>query len=301
MNLLDPYEDATVDIAAMTAFPHVFMRGWLRHSSWSGVVFWTFFQFSHYCITLAAAAPTVGSDGQPVHLGESRGGDPQRNITCVGTTPDLQLPIFENGFDPNQATMQELCAKPQYGGGLPGQHAGGYCFDRPQYLPIGEVAFDTGPSAHTSAILQNPRFMLACLYRCFCNYGLPAATAAHDDTSPVQQPRSDWPLYPRLIEESHNTYELQLDINNDFTTSRFSKVGKQGKASVLSLVIYNVEESNYTRYWNGGERTTLSLDPGNSIQCRGDLPSFVIPSPYTTADFTSLQKLCATQLNGGRG
>lgn len=38
-------------------------------------------------------------------------GDPRRNITCLGSGYDLQLPVRSNGFDPNGLTMQELCAK----------------------------------------------------------------------------------------------------------------------------------------------------------------------------------------------
>ena len=46
-------------------------------------------------------------------------------ISCVGKS-NQQLPV-QADFDPNAKTMQQLCAKTDYGGGLAGQHIGGYC------------------------------------------------------------------------------------------------------------------------------------------------------------------------------
>lgn len=43
-------------------------------------------------------------------------GDPRRNITCLGSSYDLRLPIRPDGLDLNTLTMQQLCAKPVYGG-----------------------------------------------------------------------------------------------------------------------------------------------------------------------------------------
>lgn len=43
-------------------------------------------------------------------------GDPRRNITCLGSSYDLQLPIRSDSTNPNEYTMQQLCAKTIYGG-----------------------------------------------------------------------------------------------------------------------------------------------------------------------------------------
>ena len=231
--------------------------------------------------------------------------DPRNNITCLGNNPDLQLPIL-NGFDPNQVTMQKLCAKPQYNGGPPGEHAGGYCIDPPYTYHIGEVAFDMSPAAQANDQLQNPRVLLACIYRCFCNYRL-------QDTS--IQPKSNWPSFRTYLQQSRYSYELQLDINNDFSTPRAQKMGKRGQTSVIGAAVISFPELSLPqdlaqhggeflarlRRQHGGQHTHLSLDPGNEIECRGDLPTFILPTPYTAAVFISLQQMCATQPNGGKG
>ena len=226
--------------------------------------------------------------------------DPRNNITCLGDKPDLQLPVF-HGFDPNQVTMQKLCAKPQYNGGRRGEHAGGYCIDRPYRHHLGEVAFDMSPDAQANEHLQNPRFLLACTYRCFCNYRLA-------DTS--IQPWTNHPSFPSYYYPSLYSYELQLDINNDFSLPRAQKMGTRGHTMVSVALVADFRELSITpRQWaqtryqgrHGGQHTYLSLDPGNKIQCRGNLPTFLLPYPLTTADFTSLQHMCATQPNGGKG
>ncbi|KAL8731381.1 MAG: hypothetical protein Q9166_003473 [cf. Caloplaca sp. 2 TL-2023] len=117
------------------------------------------------CIRAAAAA-----NFDPA-LANSR-----NNITCVGKGYDLELLIIGD-FNPNTLTMQQLCAKPQYGGGLPDQHVGGWC-ERwisvpPPVMSPQNMAFDISPAARVNQILANPRVFLACTYRCFCNSGLP--------------------------------------------------------------------------------------------------------------------------------
>ena len=52
--------------------------------------------------------------------------DPAGAIKCVGDRYDGELPVDEY-FNPNTVSMQKLCAKPQYGGGSPGTHIGGWC------------------------------------------------------------------------------------------------------------------------------------------------------------------------------
>lgn len=54
-------------------------------------------------------------------------GDPGRNITCLGSSYDLQLPIRPDGVDLNELIMQQLCAKPVYGGASIENALGGWC------------------------------------------------------------------------------------------------------------------------------------------------------------------------------
>ncbi len=223
---------------------------------------------------------------------------PENNISCVGRFPDLKLPLLNDGFDPNNASMQQLCAKTQYGGSAK-HHAGGYCWARPGTFSYhsadndttGDVGFDMSPIAQASTQLQNPRFLLACFYRCFCNYGLQDASV---------QPKSRYAYFRTSMARSLFSYELQLDLDNDFTTSQLLKMGKQGARRVKSTRV--PERSELAQAKDPTSRMgrgSITLDPANEIECRGNLPNFVLPSPYTMSDFTSMQELCATQLSGG--
>ena len=63
--------------------------------------------------------------GQEFDLAEA---DPNSNITCLDDSYDLELPLQAH-WNPNTVSMQSLCAKPQYGGGLPGENIAGWCED----------------------------------------------------------------------------------------------------------------------------------------------------------------------------
>lgn len=43
----------------------------------------------------------------------------------------------------------------------------------------------------------------------------------------------------------------------------------------------------------------ISHDIQNRIECRGDIPPFGLPPPYTSDRFANLQELCASRLSGG--
>ena len=241
----------------------------------------------------------ANSSGFALQNADSEEATPQNNITCVGQFPDLKLPLLNDGFDPNRSNMQELCAKTQYGGGAPGHHAGGYCWAKPgsfSYHTIdndttGDVGFDLSATAQASTQLQNPRFLLACFYRCFCNYGL---------HSPSTQPKSRYALFRTSMARSFFSYEMQLDLNNDFTTPRLLKMGKQGTRRVKSIRVPERSESTQAKSPTSRlGRALVTLDPANEIECRGSLPNFVLPSPYAMSDFDNIQELCATQLSGG--
>ena len=257
-------------------------------------------ELGHYTLDLNSTFPTNESAGFATHDGPvTKTFIPENNITCVGVAPDLRLPLLQDGFNPNVASMQQLCAKTQYNGGKPGQHAGAYCWTKPgtsSYNSLsndttGDVGFDLSPQSQASSQLQNPRFLLACYYRCFCNHGL------HD---PTIQPKSKYSYFRTSMTRSLFSYELQLDMDNDFTTPRLLKRGKQGGRRVKSTRVPERPETAQLANPSarqGGEY--ISLDPRNEIECRGDLPSFVLPAPYATSDFKNLQELCATQMNGG--
>lgn len=216
--------------------------------------------------------------------------DPWGNITCVGSSLDIRLPMLGD-FNPNRVSMQKLCAKPQYNGGARGQHAGAFCFLPPHEGFTGEVAFDFSDGAQASKELQNRRLLITCFYRCFCNYGL---------TDPLMQPKSNWPYFRTGRRPSISTYELQIDVNNDFTTPAEQKMGRRGLTSVDSLqLIAWTQITQPLQAISNEEHQYLSLDPGNEIVCRGNLPDFTLPSPYRTSDFKNIQEMCAMQLTGG--
>ena len=218
-------------------------------------------------------------------------------------------------FNPNGLSMQRLCVKPQYGGGAQHQHAGAYCFNpiepdsepdssferyssstsdsddefaREPAVMLGKVVFDPHRGAQASQQLQNPRFMQACVYRCFCNYGV-------EDVS--RQPLSK--NYPVELWDAQLGYELQIDINNDFTVPRASKMGDQARGIVESIRIMTMPQIDSLGAGFLPHSTYMNLDPGNEIECEGNLPDFVFPSPYTRASFSSVQDLCAVAISGG--
>lgn len=184
--------------------------------------------------------------------------------------------------------MQELCAKPQYGGLGFGKHAGAYCHVKRGEKRIREVGFgpmDASPSRpDVSRILQNPRFRQACFYRCFCNYGIENA---------FEQPKNDGLGGPHR--RSSEAYQLRLDINDDFSTNSTEKLGTQGKRWVRSSVLAIEPE------WQSFQlsHVAVSLARENEIKCHGPLPSFVLPPLFQRSDFVNLNHFCAVQWSGG--
>ena len=84
------------------------------------------------------------------------------DITCLGSAYDLDLPAGPNvGFNPNNVSMQHLCAQRRYGGGPAGQNIGGHCVfgankaTRQVGFDIGGVVLDEG----VNPVLANPRVM----------------------------------------------------------------------------------------------------------------------------------------------
>ena len=286
----------------------------------------------HYCLLLIAlfsshlAVPVSAKyRARNKHFRENfdpAEADPKRNITCIGSAYGMDLPIIESShFNPNGHTMQALCAKPQYGGSGPLNHAGAYCYgpiapgepsdsgsepedwmtastgsgssyngseDGTAAVMLGKVIFDPHPGALASSQLQNPRFMQACLYRCFCNYGL-------DDVS--QQPLSNH--YPTELWDAEDGYELKIDVENDYTTPIEDKMGDPSRGIVESYIFGKMPQIDSRGAGYLVHTSRMNMDPGNEIECSGALPEFAFPSPFTQANFSSNQELCAVALSGG--
>lgn len=223
--------------------------------------------------------------------------DPSRansyhNISCVGDSYDLRLPL-QPGWNPNKKTVQQLCAKPQYSGGLPGQHAGGWCNHN-------EVMFDDSPDAQVNPQLANYRMFLGCRYRCFCNHNIPVENRNVQPKPSEAQTALQLKVNER---ESFMTYEVRLDVQNDFTTPPDKNKGSLGYDEVDVLQVSHFKEVQPSESLRRPHRDYISLDEGNKITCSGDLPTFQLPAPYTVSpphsDFQNNQQLCAVQLNGG--
>ena len=269
------------------------------------------FLFSNYLIFTASAT----YNSRRAHYKENfdpAEADPRGNVSCVGDTYDLKLPMLEN-FNPNGLSMQKLCVKPQYGGGAQYQHVGAYCynplgsswmsgsdyesnwsssssdeFTREPAVMQGKIVFDSHRGAHASQELQNPRLMQACIYRCFCSYGV-------EDV--LKQPLSR--NFPVELWDAQLGYQLQIDINNDFTIPRANKMGESTQGILESTPIVTKPQIDSHGAGFLPHTAYMNLDPGNEIECTGDLPDFVFPSPFTRADFSSTQELCAVALSGG--
>ena len=215
--------------------------------------------------------------------------NPEGRITCLGDSYPLQLPAQPH-FNPNHLSMQQLCAKPQYGGGLRGQHLGGWCYSGPPLSDSpqrGVVVFDTSDAAQPNVQLQNPRTLLGCLYKCFCG-GRSNRIPAQPETFRGE----------RRDVMSGITYEVKIDIVDDFVVPQRQHSSTRGRhvPAASYEVITEIEAGlnqagGYTRY--------VSMDYANYIQCRGDLPTFILPPPYEISSFDSLQKLCSVTMGGG--
>ena len=248
--------------------------------------------------------------------------DPRRNITCLGSSYALQLPIRRDGINPNDFTMQQLCAKTEYGGAPAGQHLGGWCskglrmaekdfFESDITFLDGEgpsYAFDaTSPQGvsfedvtpEDSLIYQDGwdiRFLLGCFNRCFCNYGVQDLTI---------QPKRDEPSNAdTYLFASDGSGELMLDVDDDIFTEGRDHDGRLGDTKVETVELtpmiepdsddgFAIAIENIDPPWR------LNMDAGNYITCEGDLPSFPLPAPYHISDFENPQQLCAVQFSGG--
>ncbi len=247
--------------------------------------------------------------------------DPRRNITCLGSSYDLQLPIRRDGINPNELTMQQLCAKTEYGGAPAGQHLGGWCSkalrmaskdadqpdpvfvdgEGPSYAlePTNPQGVSFEEDSLNAAYGWDVRFLLGCFNRCFCNYGVQDLTIQPKRDEPSD---ADTYLFP-----SYASGELMIDVDDDiFTESTEGRNhdGRLGDTEVETVELTPMIESDSDGGFaiaidNSDPPWRLNMDAGNYITCEGDLPSFPLPYPYHLSDFENPQQLCAVQFSGG--
>lgn len=248
----------------------------------------------------------------------SSSGDPRRNITCLGSSYALQLPIRSDGTNPNDFTMQQLCAKTAYGGAPAGQNLGGWCSKGlpmeekdaddpdPVFVDGDEPGFALNPTDPQGVSFEDSplntqegwdvRFLLGCFNRCFCNYGVQDLTI---------QPKRDEPSNAdTYLYMSDASGELRLDVDDDIFTEGRNHDGRLGDTKVdtvmLTEMIEPVSEDGFAIAIDGNDPPwRLNMDAGNYITCEGDLPSFPLPDPYHVSDFENPQQLCAVQFSGG--
>ncbi|CAF9943221.1 MAG: hypothetical protein ALECFALPRED_010853 [Alectoria fallacina] len=208
--------------------------------------------------------------------------DPTNNTTCVGDKYDLDLPISA-GFNPNIVSIQQLCAKTQLGDGQPGQKIGGW---RQWGHYSNQVVFDLSAAAQINPVLANPRVVLGCSYRCFCNYSL-----ASYAVQPKAVPNTN-------IWKSDQTYELHVEIVDDFDVAWMDNLGlaesgsegdapqisHKGTADTSNASVYEIQILSQLAYTEDKRDTEprftySSMNAGNQIECHAVLPRSPFPPP----------------------
>ena len=242
--------------------------------------------------------------------------DHEGNITCVGDKYDLDLPMI-NGFNPNLLSMQQICALPQYGG-MPDQHIGGWCDASSLDMRSWHLSFDISPASGANQLLANPRVMLACFYRCWCNYG--------GDLPVVHHPLGNSEI---VKTKEGKTHAITIDVVSDFSEpwqnhlnpsrSTFYErwqvidlalplpqyaVGVSDEIINSTRLYYRsypwTTSSRHPTYNDGSPAIHVAMNKDNRIQCRGDLPRFPFPGSHRQQEFENLQSLCAVQSSGGK-
>jgi hypothetical protein len=227
--------------------------------------------------------------------------NPFYNITCLGPRPPHQFPTWPD-WNPNTATLQEICASAQYGGQPPapgdriGRSANAFCIPNYQRTwglgTAGTVAIDEHFPDPLGGNLRGPRLYLYCQFRCFCTFGNEEATMKPktDLTRPYNQYRNIYQNYEvriddRNVEEEH---EIGIILTNELRPLVFILMADQ---KILQLDPPSIDRMH---------SDTVSMWPGNQITCRNrPMPEFNLPPPYHISDFNSIQELCAVEWSGG--
>lgn len=241
--------------------------------------------------------------------------DPAGAIKCVGDRYDGELPVDEY-FNPNTVSMQKLCAKPQYSGGSPGTHIGGWCSWKTIRTPgqpavtVWTKRFDLSYDAHVHPVLAQPRVMLACYYRCYCPYPF--------DEPPSSQPRADEVIpYNQILDNPAlsarlptTTYQIKVDVMDDFDVPLNQHVGARLPHMIPAFPVYALNQIDFTLRNHDRQDTSpeavgpphnpwISMLPENGITCRFVIfsisfltkPRFLQPEPSVMSRFHSLRAL----------
>ena len=226
--------------------------------------------------------------------------NPVGKMYCLGH-PLTPMPNFGD-FHPNTYTMQDLCVKTQYGGGIRGFHAGGYCFGNDL------VVFDNSPGANTHPRLSNARFWQQCRLRCFCA------------TNAIWQGGNPWAKY-WTKSGSEIDYPIKADLIDDFGQLPHFQRSPAGyyHYSLLQIATEVVVRRNHlaldTALRDGTQANEVAvrdyaqirtgLDPINHVSgCDSILFPFAI-SNYDSHSLNSvpvqyrLRALCVNALDGG--
>ncbi|KAI9681238.1 MAG: hypothetical protein M1817_002520 [Caeruleum heppii] len=213
-------------------------------------------------------------------------------ITCIGPLPAWKLPRISD-WDPNTSNLQELCAKPQYGGKGPGQHLAGWC-DSPGFDEIGFDFLSGERGVRKADGLANPRLELYCRTRCQC------------DVEPRVWDSGHLPHGFRTFEHpARLTYQVKLDVADDYVpgVSHTPSDGRHVRAVRYNNGRQAVKEWHENEYDEWVDplqyESWVSLDEENEISCAGDFPDWPAPHPFEWSKWNSLQQLCAVQLSGG--
>ncbi|KAI9673214.1 MAG: hypothetical protein M1817_003077 [Caeruleum heppii] len=210
--------------------------------------------------------------------------DPDGAIACLGPLPPFPLPIL-NGIDTNAFTLQELCAKPQYGGRGRGQHLGFFCWDRQE----GIVAHDLSDAAEHWEQMASPRLLLYCRNRCYCADAQQTLT-----TQPVRVP---W--YYEVQIRRLEKYVINIDRWDDWDHNSWPAKAAHVNYNNLLIVTHIARQHLHDPMLGEIGPQRVAIHPNNFITCNGPLPTFPLPPPWTASHFADLHKFCAVQLSGG--
>ena len=224
--------------------------------------------------------------------------DPRGNITCKGPLPPFDFPFADTSFSwrlfssiSRGTTLQQLCAKPQYGGLGRGRHMGGFCarVDDGAGARWNQVAFDDTASAQTYATNTAYRLMHYCQLRCFCN-----DASSHDHATQVSTQLPDEGLSHLLQPDAIGDSAAMADARVLFVL-RGSQVLEQQEG-------FHTDDNFYVEH--------VSLGPLNHLSCPGMAPRMAISLydyrgpefgtyPHLIRTSQSAQSLCANMFNDG--
>ena len=215
--------------------------------------------------------------------------DPRGEISCSGPPPpflldSLKIPGGEP-VDPSNFTLQEICAKPQYGGKGPYMHAGGYCLRYGDWAHVPRLVFDSSTVAKVAPRLQHTRVLNYCQLRCYCKRVTLTLLKAQLEVQTRQKPPAT------IINPQQQTLD-PLYIVTDYW--RYYSIFRSGQLSWQLNGPYR-----------GIESVATTRPPDNHIQCLGAAPGWLFNyadrgiGAYSREVGRNAQTLCANALEGG--